>query len=167
MKDPSSSIISRLGAEVGFSVVTLAFGALMIDGALDLNIGWGEIGPEAGYFPFRVGVLIALASLGNLIRAITQHRGLSADSFLSGVQGRRIVGFALPVIALVGVAMVLGIYVAMALYLLFTLGVAARHRACVTIAVSVGTPLVLFFLFEIVFLTPLLKGPLENWLGWY
>ncbi len=167
MKHAASTLLSRLGAEVGFAVVTLAFGALMIDGALDLNIGWGEIGPEAGYFPFRVGVLIVLASLGNVLRAIIQHKGLAADSFLSRAQGRRVVAFALPVIALVGVAMVLGIYVAMALYLFFSLGVAARHRAWVTIAVSVGTPLLLFFLFEIVFLTPLLKGPLENWLGWY
>ncbi len=166
MKDPSSAIVSRLGAEVGFALVTLAFGALMIDGALDLNIGWGEIGPEAGYFPFRVGLLIVLASLGNLVRAFVGRRGL-ADSFLSGAQGRRVVAFALPVIALVGVTMVLGIYVAMALYLLFTVGVMARHRAWVTVVVSVGTPLLLFVLFEIVFLTPLLKGPLENWLGWY
>ena len=61
----------------------------------------------------------------------------------------------------------LGIYVATALYLLFTVGLIARHRSWLTLAVSLGTPLVLFLLFEYVFLTPLLKGPLENWLGLY
>jgi hypothetical protein len=160
------SLLSRFGGEAGFALVTLAFGALMIDGALDLNIGWGEIGPEAGYFPFRVGLLIVLASLINVAWAILRRRGL-ADAFLTAVQVRRVVRFALPVVALVGVAMVLGIYVAAALYLLFTLGLAARHRLWITLTVSLGTPLILFVLFEIVFLTPLLKGPLENWLGWY
>jgi hypothetical protein len=37
----------------------------------------------------------------------------------------------------------------------------------VTLAVSVGAPVVLFILFEIVFITPLLKGPLEALFGWY
>jgi hypothetical protein len=71
------------------------------------------------------------------------------------------------VIALVGLAVGLGIYVATALYLLFTVGFVARHRSWLTILVSLGAPVVLFLLFEYVFLTPLLKGPLENWLGVY
>jgi len=63
--------------------------------------------------------------------------------------------------------MVLGIYVASALYLLFTVGFVARHRLPVTVGVSLGFPLVLFVLFEIAFRTPLLKGPLEAVFGWY
>ena len=59
-------------------------------------------------------------------------------------------------------AMVLGVYVASALYLLFTVGLVARHRLRSTLGVSLGFPLVLFVLFEYVFLTPLLKGPLET-----
>lgn len=160
------SLVSRFGAEVGFAALTLAFGAIMIDGALKLNIGWGEIGPEAGYFPFRVGALIVLASLVNLVSALVRRRTL-ATSFLTAEQTRNVVVFAVPVVALVGVAMFLGIYVATALYLLFTVGLVARHRSRVTVVVALGAPLLLFVLFEIAFLTPLLKGPLENWLGWY
>ncbi len=167
MEQDSTPFISRFTVESAFALLTLAFGALIIKGALEFSIGWGDIGPEAGYFPFRVGTLIVLASLVNLVRAILRRKVLAADVFLTREQTRHVVAFAVPVIALVGVTIGLGIYVAAALYLLFTVGFAGRHRSWVTIVVSLGTPLVLFLLFEYVFLTPLLKGPLENWLGWY
>jgi len=167
MEQESTPFISRFTVESAFALLTLAFGAIIIKGALEFSIGWGDIGPAAGYFPFRVGTLIILASLVNLVRAILRRKVLAADVFLTREQTRHVVAFAVPVIALVGVTIGLGIYVAAALYLLFTVGFVARHRTWVTIAVSLGTPLVLFLLFEYAFLTPLLKGPLENWLGWY
>ncbi len=167
MEQESTPCISRFAVECAFALFTLGFGALIIKGALEFNIGWGDIGPEAGYFPFRIGTVIILASLVNLVRAVLRRKELAAEVFLTRHQTRNVLAFAVPVIVLVGVAIGIGIYVATALYLLFTVGYVARHRSWVTIAISVGTPLILFVLFECVFLTPLLKGPLENWLGWY
>jgi hypothetical protein len=167
MERESTSFTSRFAAEIAFATFTLAFGAVIIHGALEFSIGWGDIGPEAGYFPFRVGTLIVLASLVSLVRALVRRKGLAAEVFLTREQGRRVAVFAAPVIALIGASIGLGIYVASALYLLFMVGFVARHRSWLTILVSLGTPVVLFLLFEYVFLTPLLKGPLENWLGWY
>jgi hypothetical protein len=159
--------VSRFAVETAFALFTLAFGALIIKGALEFSIGWGDIGPEPGYFPFRVGTLIVLASVATLIRAFRLRTELAAEGFLTQEQTHHVVAFALPVIALVGAAIGLGIYVAMALYLAYTIGFAGRHRSWVTMAVSLGTPVVFFLLFEYAFLTPLLKGPLEHWLGWY
>jgi hypothetical protein len=167
MERETEPFVSRLAVEAAFALLTMAFGAVIIGGALEFSVGWGDIGPEAGYFPFRVGILIILASLVNLARAYIRRKTLAADVFLTRAQRRHVAAFAVPVVALVGVAMGLGIYVATALYLLFMVGFVARHRSWVTIVVSLGTPLVLFLLFEYVFLTPLLKGPLENWLGLY
>ena len=167
MEQESTPCVSRFAVESAFAVFTAGFGALMIKGALEFSVGWGDIGPEAGYFPFRVGTLIILASIVTLVRAILQRKQLAAQVFLTREQARNVVAFAVPVIALVGVTIGIGIYVAAALYLLFMVGLVARHRSWVTIVVSVGTPLILFVLFEYLFLTPLLKGPLENWLGWY
>ena len=167
MEQESTPFISRFTVESAFALLTLAFGALIIKGALEFSIGWGDIGPEAGYFPFRVGTLIVLASLVILVRATLRRKELAAEVFLTREQTRYVVAFAVPVIALVGVAVGVGIYVATALYLLFTVGLVARHRSWLTIAISLGSPIVFFLLFEYVFLTPLLKGPLEHWLGWY
>jgi hypothetical protein len=167
MEQETRPFVSRFAIEAAFALFTCAVGALIIKGALEFNTGWGDIGPEAGYFPFRVGILIVLASLVNLVWAFIRRKMLAADTFLTSKQTRNVAAFAVPVIALVGVTIVLGLYVAMALYLLFTVGLVGRHRMWVTITVAVGTPLILFVLFEYVFLTPLIKGPLEHWLGWY
>jgi len=167
MDQESTPFVSRLAAENAFALFTGAFGAVIIYGALEFSIGWGDIGPEAGYFPFRVGTLIVLASLVNLIQTFLRRRTLTAKSFLTRKQTRNVIAFAVPVIVLVALAVGLGIYVATALYLLYAIGFAGRHRPWVTIPVALGTPVVLFVLFEYVFLTPLLKGPLEHWLGWY
>ena len=153
--------------EAAFSLFTCLFGAVIIYGALEFSIGWGDIGPEPGYFPFRVGILIVLASLVNLVRTLIHRKKLATDIFLTSEQTRNVAAFTIPVVVLVGVTVVLGLYVATVLYLLFTVGLVGRHRMWVTIAVAVGTPVILFVLFEYVFLTPLLKGPLEHLLGWY
>jgi hypothetical protein len=166
MPERQSTLVSRFALEVAFALFTMAFGATVIWGALEFSIGWGEIGPEAGYFPFRIGSLIVLASLVNLVLAV-RRRNAAAGAVVTGEEGRRLLSFALPIVVFVGVAMVLGIYVASALYLLFTVSFVARHRLPVTVGVSLGFPLVLFVLFEIAFRTPLLKGPLEAVFGWY
>jgi hypothetical protein len=166
MPERQSTLVSRFALEVAFALFTMAFGATVIWGAVEFSIGWGEIGPEAGYFPFRIGSVIVLASLVNLVLAV-RRRNAAAGAVVTGEGGRRLLAFALPIVVFVGLAMVLGIYVASALYLLFTVGFAARHRLLVTVGVSLGFPLVLFVLFEIAFRTPLLKGPLEAAFGWY
>ncbi len=167
MEQDKRPFVSHFAVEAAFALFTGAFGALIIKGAMEFNIGWGDIGPEAGYFPFRIGILIVLASLVNFVWAFIRRKKLAGEVFLTGKQGRNVVAFAIPVVVLVGVTVLLGLYVGMALYLLFTVGLVGRHRMWVTIAVAVGTPVILFVLFEYVFLTPLLKGPLEHWLGWY
>ena len=167
MSDRPSTLVSRFALEVGFAFLTIALGAIVIAGALEFSVGWGEIGPEAGYFPFRIGSLIVLASLVNLGLAVRRRRVTTAVSTLTGVEARRLVLFALPVLGFVAATMLLGIYVAAALYLLLTVGAVARHCLPVILGVSLGAPLLLFVLFEIVFRTPLLKGPLEAVFGWY
>jgi hypothetical protein len=167
MKQEPSTFISRFAVEAAFALFTGLFGIVIIYGALEFSVGWGDIGPEPGYFPFRVGILITLASIVNLVWSLIRRKTLATDTFLTSEQKRNVAVFAIPVVVLVGVTVTLGLYVAMALYLLFTVGFVGRHRLWVTIAVSIATPVILFLLFEYVFLTPLLKGPLEHWLGWY
>ena len=167
MPQESTPFVSRFAVESAFALCTLGFGAIIITGAMEFSIGWGDIGPEPGYFPFRVGSLIVLASLITLVHACLRRKVLSAEVFLTRDQIRNVITFALPVVVLVGVTVGLGIYVGAALYLLYAVRYAGRHSWGLTVLIALGTPLVLFLLFEYVFLTPLLKGPLEHLLGWY
>ena len=167
MEQETRPFVSRFAMEAAFALCTGLFGVVIIYGALEFSVGWGDIGPEPGYFPFRIGIVIVLASLVNLALAVLRRRTLAVEVFLTRKQTRNVAAFVIPVVALVGVTMLLGLYVGMALYLLFMVRLVGRHRSWVTIAVAVGAPVILFVLFEYVFITPLLKGPLENWLGWY
>ncbi len=56
-------ILSRRTAEIGFALLLLGFGAAIVVGARELETGWGSSGPEAGYFPFRIGLLIVAAAI--------------------------------------------------------------------------------------------------------
>ena len=59
-----------------------------------------------------------------------------------------------------------GIYVASAVFIGAFMRVMGRYRWVKTLIVSVGFAVVLFWLFEVQFMVPLPKGPLETFLGY-
>jgi hypothetical protein len=61
---------------------------------------------------------------------------------------------------------VLGLYVAGALYLGVYMRWIGRHSWLLTVVLTVAIPSALFFIFEVWFLVPMPKGPLEAWLGY-
>jgi putative tricarboxylic transport membrane protein len=158
----SDGVVSRKAAEVGFALVLLGFGAAIAWGALELDTGWGGSGPEAGYFPFRIGVLIIAAAGGVLILELLRSGG----GMLMGGKGLRNVAlFALPLIGLIVAVPHLGIYLAGAAYLLVAVGLVGGAGWRLAAVVAVLAPALLFVLFEFVFRTPLPKGPLGPLLG--
>jgi hypothetical protein len=151
--------VSRLAAETVTALVTLALGAAVVIGAREYGTSWTAAGPEAGTFPFWVGLLVVAGSAGNLVAAWRQRRPHGV--FLDALQARRIAAFALPMLAFVALAVTLGFYVATALYLCGVMRYQGRYRWLVSIGVAVGTSLFFFVLLETWFKVPLLKGPLE------
>ena len=72
--DDSGAAISTRTMEIVVAGVLLVLSALVIQDALRVGAGWAEVeGPKAGYFPFYIGLLMALASLVTLVRAIWAH----------------------------------------------------------------------------------------------
>src|SRR5690349_4633945 len=109
-------MISRFSAEVATALATLGLGAAAVVGSLEYGIGWGDAGPEPGTFPFYIGLLVMAASLGTLGQTLVGRSALQAV-FLDRDQARRVVSFFGPVVLFVPVSIVLGLYVATALYL--------------------------------------------------
>jgi len=60
-------MITRRSAEVGMATLTALFGLATMIGAAEYGIGWSPSGPQPGTFPFAIGLLIALASIGNAL----------------------------------------------------------------------------------------------------
>ena len=50
-------VIKRIHMEVMVACLAAIAGMVVAGGSLELGVGWGSSGPDAGYFPFYVGLL--------------------------------------------------------------------------------------------------------------
>lgn len=154
---------SHRKVEIGFAVFMGFMGALSVYGALKVGIGWGVEGPKAGFFPFYVGLIVVLGSAINLLSAIRMpEKGVFAE----WPQIRQVISVVLPTTVYVLVIPFLGIYVSSAILIAAFMKHFGRYSWLFSIAISVLVPIAIFVLFEIYFLVPLPKGPLENYLGY-
>ena len=160
------ALVSRTTMEIATALATGAVGAAVMWGAVEHDIGWGDSGPAAGYFPFRIGALIVLGSLANLVLAAVQRRQDGAV-FLTREQGRRVLSFALPLIGFVITSLWLGLYAGAVVYLFFAMVFQGGYRPLFALAVALGVAVVMRLVFPMWFKVPLLTGPLEAMLGLY
>ena len=166
MPKPSGTLLTRLTVEIAVAVATVVAGAIVCYGSLEIGTGWGDAGPEPGYFSFYIGVFIIIASAAVLIESVIEQRR-SKQVFLTREQGRRILTFFLPMFGFVAASMVLGLYVSLALYLFGTMTIQGGYRIGKALAVCLSTVVIFYFVFEKWFQVPLLKGPLEALLNIY
>jgi hypothetical protein len=160
------ALVSRTTMEAATALATAAVGGAVVWGALKHDIGWDDSGPGAGYFPFRIGVLIVLASLANLGLALWRRR-VERSAFLTREQFARVLSFGLPIVAFVAVSMWLGLYVAAVLYLFGAMVFQGGYRPLFALAVGLAVAAAMRLVFPVWFKVPLLTGPLEAWLGLY
>ena len=159
-------MISRYTAEIGTATLTAGLGLAAVIGALEFGIGWGDAGPESGAFPFYMGLLVVVASVGTLIQATLGRQGL--QSVLLHREGaKRVASFFMPMLAFVVMARLLGLYVATALYLAFVMWAQGKYRPVISIASGILAAIIFYLVLEVAFQVPLLKGPLEAALGLY
>jgi hypothetical protein len=159
-------MISRYTAEIGTATLTAGLGLAAVIGALEFGIGWGDAGPESGAFPFYMGLLVVVASVGTLIQATLGRHGL--QSVLLHREGaKRVASFLMPMLAFVVAARLLGLYVATALYLAFVMRVQGKYHLVTSIVSGIAAAVMFYLVFEVTFQVPLLKGPLEAALGLY
>ncbi|MBZ7926687.1 tripartite tricarboxylate transporter TctB family protein [Ensifer adhaerens] len=166
MSENGANGVSRFAVELGVAALTGAFGVAVCYGSLDIGAGWTEFGPEAGYFPFYVGLLILLGSVANAIHAFVKHRG-TGEIFIDSHRAKVVSSFLLPLIAFAGVSAWLGLYVGTALYIAGTMFFQGRYKWWIALPSGVAVSLFFFVVFEIGFKVPLLKGPVEAWFGIY
>lgn len=157
--------IANRSMEIIVALAILALGLLVIYDSRRVGAGWAEDGPQAGYFPFYVGLLLCLASLWTLWRA-----AFSARNFPGVFVSRKKLGLVLSVFipAAVYVAAIwfIGIYVASAIFIGAFMYWHGRFGWSRIVPVSVSVPVAMFLLFEVWFLVPLPKGPLEALIGY-
>lgn len=159
-------VIKRIHMEILVACLTAIAGVVVAGGSLELGVGWTDSGPDAGYFPFYVGLLLAAAGFANAVWTVIVHRG-EAEVFVEHEQAMRLLGFFLPMAAFVAVTLVLGLYVGAALYLFYVAWRQGKYNPLWAAALGIGFAVFLFVVFDVLFKVPLLKGPLEAFLKIY
>lgn len=162
---PDASVVSVRTVEIIVAVLFLFVAGVVIYDSNRVGFGWAPDGPQAGYFPFYIGVIIAVAGVANLLRAIFS-KDLGQKSFVQRKQFRSVMAVLIPMAIYIGAIYVLGIYVASALFIAIFMRWLGRFSWTKIALVSLLVPVGLFLMFEIWFLVPLPKGPLETWLGY-
>lgn len=138
--------------------------ALVITDSLRVGKGWADDGPESGYFPFYIGLILLIASLSILVKTLFQWRSDSGD-FADTGQLRSVGAVLLPMVAYVAAIYVLGIYLSSLALIAYFMVRHGKYGPLPTLLVSVGVPLFIYFVFERWFLVLLPKSLLSNSLG--
>ena len=167
MSEPSSGERPALRvrtAELVVAAVFFALGALVMYDSVRLGARWGDDGPQPGYFPFYVGLLICISS------AITAFFALSISgeknrAFVEVGQLKLVLSVLVPSAVFAAMVGWLGIYVSGTIFVAFFMRWLGKYPWWKVALVSVGNSVFFFLVFEIWFLVPLPKGPLEALLG--
>ncbi len=147
------------------AVSTSLVGVVMMMDALRIGIDWASDGPKGGYFPFRTGAILFIAGAVILLRALFgKHR--NHEIFVSWDRFKMVLSVLIPTVLYVLVTQFIGIYVASAVLIGGFMRVIGRFGWLKVIVISVVISVVLFWMFEIQFLVPLPKGPLESLFGY-
>jgi putative tricarboxylic transport membrane protein len=150
-------------ADLVTAVVLLLLGGVVLADATRLGFGWGGDGPQSGFFPFWMALIMVVCCLGVILQALRRTGG---GSFVTRERLSPVLKVLWPATAMVVLTQFLGLYVASALYLGFYMRWVGGHSWRAVVVLALGVPVVTFLIFEQWFLMPLPKGPLEHWWGY-
>ena len=161
--DRSEHTVSTRIMELIVSGLFMAASTLVMYDNWRIGARWAEDGPQAGYFPFRVGAIMFIASAVTF--GVNFLARSSSPNFVDRSQMRQVLQVLVPTIVYVVLIGPLGIYVASAIFIAFFMRYLGKYGWAKIAAVSVGTMVVFFLMFEVWFKVPLPKGPLEAAFG--
>lgn len=150
--------------ELVVAALIFALGATVMWDSVRLGARWADDGPQAGYFPFYIGLLICLATGVIFFRAAANRAG-RGKTFVTRPALAQVLKMLVPSIIYAVLIKLLGIYVASTLFIAFFMRWLGKNPWAKTAAIALGVSVVFFLLFEVWFKVPLPKGPLEGWLG--
>ena len=159
---PEASAASKRTLEIATSIFFLVIGSVVMWDSSRAGAGWGADGPQSGYFPFYIGLLMNIASAINLTLAFKSSK---AESFVSHPAIKLVLAIFLPCLVYVAVMQWMGLYVASVIFIAAFMRWQGKFSLFKSALTSVIVVAVLFVMFEIWFKVPLIKGPLEAALG--
>ena len=147
------------------ALIVFALGALVVYESHRLGSSWASDGPEAGYFPFYIGLLICISAVVVFVQSLLRLRS-DTKVFVRRGQLKQVMIVFLPTVAYVIGVQTIGIYVSALVFIGLFMRFVGRYSWLRSVLVGLGVSVTAFLLFEVWFKIPLPKGPVETLLGY-
>ena len=160
----SPAVTSNRAVDVVVSLLLLAFAGLLAFDNWRTGMGWDSTGPQAGYFPFYLSVILAVACLWGLAKEFLARKQVR-ETFITRAQLRRVMQVFVPTLLFCLLTQWLGLYVASFLLIAGFMVFVGRIAVWKSLLTAFLFSLIMFVTFEIAFDVLMPKGPLEALFG--
>ena len=157
---PDQGVIKTRVVEVAVALIITLLGIVIIYNSLQLGAGWSTDGPGPGYFPFYIGLILAVSG-GAIICQTLFAKQKDESCFVQREELKRVMAVLIPAAIYVVGILVLGIYVASAIYIAFFMIILGKFSPFKSVLIALVVNTVFFMMFEVWFQVPLYKGMLE------
>jgi putative tricarboxylic transport membrane protein len=160
----SRAVASGRAVDIATSLVLLAIAALLAFDNWRTGMSWDATGPQAGYFPFYLSLILAGAGVFGILKEAAR-RGTKSEPFVHREQLRRVLQVLAPTIAFCLLMQWLGLYVASFLLVAGFMVFVGRIAWWKSLLTALIFSVAMFVTFEIAFDVLMPKGPLEALFG--
>ncbi|HXZ45788.1 MAG TPA: tripartite tricarboxylate transporter TctB family protein [Pseudolabrys sp.] len=163
--EDSPALVNTRTVEAVVYAILLALASLLAFDNWRTGMGWEAEGPQAGYFPFYLSVILAAASVFGLV-SIFLSRMDEGKVFVTRDQLRRVMQVFVPTFLFCLLTQWLGLYVASFLLIAGFMWFVGRIALWKSLLTSFVFSMAMFITFDIAFDVIMPKGPLEALFGY-
>jgi hypothetical protein len=163
--DNSPPVVSTRTVDIVVSLLLLGLAGLLCFDNWRTGIAWAADGPQPGYFPFYLGVLLAGASVYGLLTSLLTRTG-AVHVFLTRDQLRRVMQVFIPTLLFCLFTQWLGIYVASFFLIAGFMWIIGRIALWKSLLTAFLFSIIMFVTFDVAFDVIMPKGPLEAAFGY-
>ncbi|MGJ4888127.1 tripartite tricarboxylate transporter TctB family protein [Bradyrhizobium sp. HKCCYLS3077] len=163
-EENSPSVTSNRTVDVAVSLLLLGLAVLLAWDNWRTGASWDSTGPEPGYFPFYLSVILGGASLYGIGAAFLSRKE-AVETFVTRAQLRRVMAVFVPTLLFCIAMQFLGIYVASFLLIAGFMRIVGKIAIWKSLLTAFLFSAVMFVTFDVVFDVIMPKGPLEAAFG--
>jgi putative tricarboxylic transport membrane protein len=152
------AVVNNRTMEIVVAGLFLLFGLVFAWSSYDLGAGWSDDGPQSGYFPFYINIIIVIASAATLAQALRGKTHAPGAAFVTRGQLRQVLAVLIPATVYVLGVQLFGIYLASAVYIAVFMIWLGKYPWIKAVALGVTISVAVYFMFEVWFKVSLHKG---------
>ncbi len=161
----SPAVTSTRTVEIAVYFLLIGLALLLAYDNWRTGMGWASDGPQAGYFPFYLSIILGAASAFGLVK-IFLSAAKDTETFVTRDQLRRVMQVFVPTFLFCLFTQWLGLYVASFLLIAGFMWIVGRIALWKSLLTSILFTVAMFVTFEMAFDVIMPKGPLEALFGY-